>query len=286
MGLFGKLFEKKTCSVCGGEIGLLGNRKLEDGNLCKDCAAKLSPWFEDRRGSTVDEIREQLDYREANRDKVAAFRTTRTLGEDTKLLLDEDAGTFLVTDARDLRAANPDVLKFSDVTGCILDIDEDLIEIMRENEEGEEVSYRPPRYTYEYDFYITIQVRHPYFDEIRFRLNDTTVTIEPDAAPQMGMGHPRPGGPGRPHRPGGPGGAGMARMAGGGMNPQQDPQYRRYQEMGEEIRAVLLQIRQQTRENAAAAAMPKAAVTCPFCGATTTPDAAGCCEFCGGAVGR
>ena len=32
MGLFGKLFEKKECSVCGGEIGLLGNRKLEDGN--------------------------------------------------------------------------------------------------------------------------------------------------------------------------------------------------------------------------------------------------------------
>ena len=38
MGLFGKLFEKKECSVCGGEIGLLGNRKLEDGNLCKNCA--------------------------------------------------------------------------------------------------------------------------------------------------------------------------------------------------------------------------------------------------------
>ena len=24
MGFFGKLFEKKECSVCGGEIGLLG----------------------------------------------------------------------------------------------------------------------------------------------------------------------------------------------------------------------------------------------------------------------
>ena len=60
MGLFGKLFEKKECSVCGGEIGLLGNRKLEDGNLCKNCAAKLSPWFSDRRQSTVAEIQEQL----------------------------------------------------------------------------------------------------------------------------------------------------------------------------------------------------------------------------------
>lgn len=30
MGLFGKLFDKKECAICGGEIGLLGNRKLED----------------------------------------------------------------------------------------------------------------------------------------------------------------------------------------------------------------------------------------------------------------
>lgn len=52
MGLFGKLFEKKECAICGGEIGLLGNRKLEDGNMCKACAAKLSPWFDERRHSS------------------------------------------------------------------------------------------------------------------------------------------------------------------------------------------------------------------------------------------
>lgn len=49
MGLFGKMFEKKTCALCGGDIGLFGNRKLEDGNMCKDCAALLSPWFSDRK---------------------------------------------------------------------------------------------------------------------------------------------------------------------------------------------------------------------------------------------
>lgn len=43
-GLYG-IFDKKYCDVCGEKIGLLGNRKLEDGNLCKDCAAKLSPFF-------------------------------------------------------------------------------------------------------------------------------------------------------------------------------------------------------------------------------------------------
>ena len=60
MGFFKKLFEKKDCEICGGEIGLLGNRKLVDGDMCKSCAAKLSPWFEDRRESTVAQIKEQL----------------------------------------------------------------------------------------------------------------------------------------------------------------------------------------------------------------------------------
>ena len=97
MGLFGKMFEKKNCDICGGEIGLLGNKKLEDGTLCKECASKLSPWFSDRRRSTVDQIREQLDWREANQQRVAQFNPTRTLGNDMKVILDEDAGRFIVT---------------------------------------------------------------------------------------------------------------------------------------------------------------------------------------------
>ena len=36
------LFDKKYCDVCGAKIGFLGNRKLEDGNLCKDCAGKTA----------------------------------------------------------------------------------------------------------------------------------------------------------------------------------------------------------------------------------------------------
>ena len=60
------LFDKKYCDVCGAKIGFLGNRKLEDGNLCKDCAGKLSPFFSDRRNSTIAEIKEQLAYRKEN----------------------------------------------------------------------------------------------------------------------------------------------------------------------------------------------------------------------------
>ena len=172
------LFDKKYCDICGEKIGLLGNRKLENGNLCKHCANKLSPWFSDRRSSTVEEIKAQLAYREENREKVASFHTTRTLGTVTKVLLDEDAGKFIVTRARDLAEANPDVLDFADVTGCNLDIDESRCEILREDKDGNEVSYNPPRYEYSYDFYITIFVNNPYFDEIRFQINSSSVDLQ------------------------------------------------------------------------------------------------------------
>ena len=68
------------------------------------------------------------------------------------------------------------------------------------------------------------------------------------------------------------------------IDPETDVEFRRYRDMGEEICEALLQVRQQARDEMAAAAAPKAAVTCPWCGATTTPDASGCCEYCGGAV--
>ena len=243
------LFDKKFCSICNGKIGLLGNRKLEDGNLCKDCASKLSPWFSERRHSTVEDIKGQLAYREANKEAVAAFHTTRTLGNNTKVLLDEDAGKFMVTSARDLVAANPDVLSYGDVTGCKLDIDETKTELKQKNSEGKEISFNPPRYSFEYDFNIVINVNNPYFDEINFRLNPSSVEITPPA----GFGHP---------------------------NVMGNIEYQEYKKLGEEIRDTLLQVRQNVRDSAA----PKAAVRCPACGASTVGDANGRCEYCGSAL--
>ena len=165
MGIFGNLFEKKTCAICGGEIGLLGNRKLEDGNLCKACAAKLSPFFSDRRRSTVEQIREQLDYREANKAAVTALNVTRTLGDRTKILLDEDAQRFVVTPSGGRwRDSNPDVMSFSQVTGCNVDVRTTREELYREGPDGERVSYDPPRYDPDYDIYVIINVNTPYFD--------------------------------------------------------------------------------------------------------------------------
>ncbi len=174
MGLFdkiGSLFEKKTCDVCGGEIGLLGNRKLEDGNLCKECAAKLSPLFGDRRGSTVEQIKEQLAYRAENEARVAALSPTRMIGKGTRLVIDDNARCFVVVSSSGWRNNNPDVIDFSQVIGCNTEVRETKTEIKREKEDGTKESFNPPRFDYDYDMYVTIDVNSPYFDRICFKVN-------------------------------------------------------------------------------------------------------------------
>ena len=171
------LFDKKYCDICGDKIGLLGNRKLEDGNMCKDCAKKLSPFFSDRRGSTVDEIKQQLAYREQNKQTLAGFSAMFTFGEDDKIYIDPMKQSFVVSSRNpgSWSDENPDVIPLSSVTGCNLRVDEDREELYTQGKDGEEVSYNPPRYKFTYDFYIDIKVNNPYFDEITVRLNDSDV---------------------------------------------------------------------------------------------------------------
>ena len=181
MGFFGKLFEKKECSICGGEIGLLGNRKLEDGNCCKECAAKLSPWFDDRRHSTVDQIKQQLAYREENEAALSGFRPTLAFGEDYTLRAELENGVpsrFVIERCDGYREENADLVSFRDVTSFNIDIQEDRDELKFTNSQGEEVSYNPPRYAYSYDFYGEITVNHPYLDDMRFRINRETLNLE------------------------------------------------------------------------------------------------------------
>lgn len=175
MGLFDKLTEKKTCGICGKELGLLGKTKLADGYLCKDCAGRLSPFFTDERSSTVEQIREQLGYREANEALVASFNPTRELGEEWRVLIDDNAREVIVTGRQDWRSANPDVIPFDNVTGCDDYIDEDRREVYHKDGEGNRQSYDPPRYESRFDFWVTVHVNSPYFSLIKFKVNEWPV---------------------------------------------------------------------------------------------------------------
>lgn len=273
------LFDKKYCDICGEKIGLLGNRKLEDGNLCKECAKKLSPWFNERRNSTVVEIKEQLDWREKNRERVAQFHTTRSFGERTKLLLDETHQWFTVTRATNLSEENPDVLDFSAITGCRMDIDGSRTELKIEEKdsEGKTVrrSYSPPRYEYDYDFYIIVSVNVPYFSEMKFKMNEYTVHI-----PFRSTGKAWFGG-------------GFVQSHNG--EPLDDSDYRNYKETCEELCSLLESIRSNAvagqRTDASTqnsdgcihntAVMEENAVqswNCPFC---DTVNQGKFCESCG-----
>jgi len=338
------LFDKKDCNICGGKIGMLGNRKLDDGNLCKDCANKLSPFFSDRRRSTVADIAQQLAYREANKAAVAAFSTTRTLGTGTKVLLDENAGRFMVTAARKLEEENPDVMDFAQVTGSNIDMHESRDELKQKDSAGNEISYIPPRYVFKYDFHCIINVNTPYFDEIKFKLNNSTIKVEPPvmggsyvsggsatplrpasavnvstpsaagksapapvgkSAPIAGKSAPVVAGKSAPAPAGksAPVIAGKSAPAVGQVNPaptfisggqqilgngmdigQQSVDYRECVALGEEIKEALTRVRMDVRESIAAAQIPKQAVTCPSCGASTIPDIQGRCEYCRGAL--
>lgn len=160
-----------------------------------------------------------------------------------------------------------------------MDIDESRTEQKREGPDGKEVCYNPPRYEYSYDFEVIISVNNPYFDEMKFCLNNSSVYIEPQNTmqrPMMGQqgmmasvlwrGRPqsRHGGSaaydesagmnqrpmaGRPQsgmtqRPmmGQMNSVGRMNTMAAGFDPESNREYRKYREMGDEIRAALLQV--------------------------------------------
>lgn len=173
------LFDKKICDNCGAKIGLLGKRKLEDGLICKDCASKLSPWFSERKQSTLAEIQEQLRYREQNEQVLASMNPSLKLGGlrpgDYTVYIDQSKGKFFITSLTNYQNSNPDVIDMSQVISCQCEPVESREEIKFEGPDGESKSYTPPRYEYEYVFWIKINVNTPYFNEIKFRLNSSRV---------------------------------------------------------------------------------------------------------------
>ena len=243
------LFDKKYCDICGEQIKLLGNKKLEDGNCCKNCASRLSPWFSERRHSTIESIKEQLAYREENMAEVEKFNPTRIIGDGTRIMIDEDQKKFIVTGSKKWKDENPDVITFSAVTGCETRISEYKSEDTTTDRDGKSVSYRPPHFSYSYDFHVKVYINNPFFDELNFKINNYSVS-EKSIGPLM----------------------------------QHGSEYENCSRSLEEIREVFSGIRTEHRADVQKASAPKVPVKCPSCGATTLPDERGCCEYCGSAL--
>ena len=169
------LFEKKFCDFCGNKIGLLGNKKLADGNMCKDCASRMSPWLVDRKEYTVAEMGEHFAYREANRNRLRAFYVNKVIGLDKYgLYIDMNSKQWFVSQYSNYESENPDIFDFTQVIGCSVDVRESRRELYC-NIDGHRVSCNPPEYEYRYDFYIIVRLRDFIVSEIRFKINTNEV---------------------------------------------------------------------------------------------------------------
>jgi len=166
------LFDKKNCSICGAKTNMLTNRKLADGNMCKDCAKKLSPFVEGRKNQTVAEINDHLAYREANKAEVASFNPTRDFGDSITFLglgdkahvyIDDSKRAFILTRSKKWREENPDVIKFSQVKDCTY-----VVEQRSAITQGASTKTNER----EYDTFLRIEVDSPYFDVAKLQMND------------------------------------------------------------------------------------------------------------------
>lgn len=180
MGLF-----SKNCAICGDSGGALSSKKLSDGHICGKCISKLSPWFDDFKSSSAEDIRRQLHYREENREKLSDFEVTKAWGikkyvDAMQFVYDAPKRQFVVCKGpaertEDFADRNPDIISFDQVKDVWLEVDEYWTEGNGEfetkpfNQNLTQDKYK--EVYWRYDFYLGIKTDHPYAGEIRYKMN-------------------------------------------------------------------------------------------------------------------
>ena len=159
------IFSKKDCSFCGAQSGLLSNRKLADGNICKDCRAQLSPYYDLTNKDTVANIAAQLAYRQRNLAELDHFRPTVMAGDRGKVFIDMNSGKFTFATERELREGNPDLFDLSGLRSCTFCAKETIIK------GDEDESDR-----FDYDFYLKVSVDPPFVQNFSYRYNGQSVS--------------------------------------------------------------------------------------------------------------
>ena len=185
------LFSKKFCCICGEKVGLFGGIKLKDGDLCKECRKKLSPFFDNGKEFSIEDIKNQIKAREDNYNQLDNLEINKIYGEFGVILIDEKNKKFValsdtsdglfkspkaVSSIADVKEKNPDIIDFKDIE----DVDVKIIETSREEKQtvdGQQVSYDPKHYTYMIGFDIVIKLNHPYIKVMRISLKNGTVQI-------------------------------------------------------------------------------------------------------------
>lgn len=171
--------EPGRCILCGTEATSFGSRTVAEGWLCGGCIEKMSPWFRLRRDITPEELRVHLAYRENNKALLSDFRPTVRLWRNPTLYLDDIHQRFAVSDAltKDFPTENPDILEYGQILQCDVQIEESRTELKQFSPGLGRISYRPKRYNYRFHVWVRILVSHPFFQEMRFRLNQRPLVV-------------------------------------------------------------------------------------------------------------
>lgn len=187
------LFKKENCCLCDGKTGLL-DKKCADGKVCKDCRGKLSVWFDDYKSATADDLRAQIEQKESDIAYAKTLQFNKIFGEMGCILIDEQAKKFTVfadtstrafgnqrkvTSIDDVLDLRPDILSFDMVKDIEIDIQE-MSHEEKQTVDGQSVSYDPPRFRYDYNFTLRMDIDHPYVKRAYFPLNKEAVKIKTD----------------------------------------------------------------------------------------------------------
>ncbi len=184
------LFKKENCCLCGGKTGLL-DKKCLDGKVCKDCAGKLSVWFDDYKNADKTLLDAQMAVRRADAVQARDCHFSKIFGEFGVILIDEEKRKFIafpdtggglfgkqrtVRSLDDVMDLGPDLIDFD----AVEDFEIDITETSREEKRtvnGEQVSYDPPHYLYMETFTLRMKLKHPYIRSVYIQLNDGAVQI-------------------------------------------------------------------------------------------------------------
>ncbi|MBQ8942779.1 MAG: DUF4428 domain-containing protein [Firmicutes bacterium] len=184
------LFKKEDCCLCGGKTGLF-DKKCADGKVCKECAKKMSVWFDDYKNSDKAMLENQLSLRRADAALAKMGNFNKIFGEFGVILIDEAAQKFIafpdtstslfgsqrkVKSVDDIMDLGPDIINFSAVEDFEIDITETTREEKR-TVDGKQESYDPPHILYMETFTLRMQLKHPYVKSVYIQLNDGAVQI-------------------------------------------------------------------------------------------------------------
>ncbi len=109
--------QENNCSLCGQPLSRYGNKKIKDGVLCRNCIKAASSWLndDDYLKLSLEDYRKHLEYRESNKEKLAAFKEEKRVTGKYSLYLDETDKQFIISKRKDLKKENADVFSLDDI---------------------------------------------------------------------------------------------------------------------------------------------------------------------------